>query len=303
MLLNPHHHSQLLNLPAHVHITIQTPYQNLLNPTMPSFPPTPAFTPTSLIDLSTKVYILTLPAFPLARILYSLHATLYLPVALIPLLKASYPSSKGTLYPFFTGPSATAAVSAFLSQSYRLDVLFLSADAGDLETSFHLACLLLPTLRTTTSHFCHANPGIRIVWVATTPSAARTAYLLAHEFAAREHAQGANTFGVQHVVVHTTVQGSKVLRAVGRWLRGGRTEDELEACTLLYAGLAPGVRSGGWVVPWGRNGNVPEGVMEGTRKYGDESVSAVLYEWYMERRRKLVSFRDEQPTTNKGAVV
>jgi retinol dehydrogenase-12 len=160
-------------------------------------------------------------------------------------------------------------------------------------------------LRITTSHFYHANPSVRIVWIATTLSAARTAYLLAHEFAAREYAQGANTFGVQHVVVDTTVPGSKVLRAVGRWLRGGRTEHELEACTLLYAGLASGVRSGDWVVPWGRNGNVPEGVMEGTKKHGDgdESVSAVLYEWYKERRRKLVAFRDEQSTTNEGAVV
>jgi retinol dehydrogenase-12 len=66
--------------------------------------------------------------------------------------------------------------------------------------------------------------------------------------------------------------------------------EELEACTLLYAGFAPGVRSGDWVVSWGRKGGVPEGVREGMVKKGGEtkSGSAVLYEQYNERMRKFM---------------
>jgi retinol dehydrogenase-12 len=66
-----------------------------------------------------------------------------------------------------------------------------------------------------------------------------------------------------------------------RRLVSGSKEDEYATCTLLYAGLAPEVRSGDWVVPWGRKGDVPENVRDGTTApEGDESVSTRIFGWY-----------------------
>jgi hypothetical protein len=61
--------------------------------------------------------------------------------------------------------------------------------------------------------------------------------------------------------------------------------DEYAACTLLYAGLAPEVRSGDWVVPWGRKGSVPENVKvcRMVREGEQKSVSERVYEWCEER--------------------
>ena len=104
-------------------------------------PPTPTFTPTSLIDLSTKVYLITNASTEtskeLAANLYNLHATVYLNTASITLydetinsIKAKSPTSKGTLKPFIADLSnlqtIKPAVEAFQNDEYRLDVLFLN---------------------------------------------------------------------------------------------------------------------------------------------------------------------------------
>jgi len=283
-----------------------------------SNPPPPSFTPSSLLDLSSKVYLITAitpTTLHLARILYTLHATVYLaftsenqvpnPIASI---TTQCPTSKGTLKSLILNPthpsSIKPAVENLLRDEWRLDILFLSHP--DTNTDFLIAKLLVPRMTTTASHFCHPNPSIRVLWISSPTSAsisivppmvkcfssAEIRYFLAHEFANRKHAEepgadehahtlpGSNPSGVQHVLVDVTLPGSSVLRSMRRLVSSAK-EEEYAACTLLYAGLAPEVRSGDWVVPWGRRGEVAGDVREGTTaEEGDQSVSARVLEWY-----------------------
>lgn len=87
-----------------------------------------------------------------------------------------------------------------------------------------------------------------------------------------------------------TIPGSKLPRAMRRLMLSDAKETEYRACTLLYAGLAPEVRSGDWVVPWGRKGSVPEHVRDGAviKAKVVEAVSAGLYERCREEVKQFV---------------
>lgn len=279
---------------------------SLLTILFSSPPPPPTFTPSSLLDLSSKVYLitsLTPTTHHLATTLYKLHATIYIglsphdqPTAQLTSITTQHPSSKGFLEPLIFNPSDPSsikpALANLLENEWRLDVLFLSH--ADAKADFLIAKLLAPRMSTTASHFCHPNPSIRVVWISASPSSSttETKYLLAHEFSKRKqvtepeadaHAHtlpGSNPSGVQHVVVDATPLGSNVLRTMRQLVLGSK-EDEYATCTLLYAGLAPEVRSGDWVVPWGRKGVVPENVRNViTAQEGDESVSTRMFGWY-----------------------
>ncbi|KAF2030672.1 hypothetical protein EK21DRAFT_65133 [Setomelanomma holmii] len=293
-----------------------------------SIPP-PAFTPESLIDLSTKVYIITSRApssLHLAKILYALHATIYLGFdsntnfqAVVDDIKVATPGSKGSLKLFLFDPrdssSVKTAVERVVEQEWRLDILFLNTQDGVLLVLFTLANLLLPLLHATASHFCHPNPSIRVVWIApssmpntdsgsTHPGAADTMYLLAHAFttlpppspklatsANAHNLPTSNPSGVQHVCVTTNPEYPKWQRFV-KYLVPVSPKDEVEkaACTLLYAGLAPDVRSGDWVAPWGRRAVVPEHLQACTmEKHGKEtSSSAQVYARYVVMMRQFM---------------
>ncbi|KAF2264922.1 NAD(P)-binding protein [Lojkania enalia] len=164
------------------------------------FPPCPKFTEKDLIDLSSKVYIVTGATSgvgqSLAKILYGLNATIYVGgrtttrcSQVITAIQKELPSSKGSLKPFIADLSdlntIKNAVSTFLSSEYRLDVLFLNAgvmlppagsktkDGYDLElgtnclAAFLLVKLLSPIMRDVSGHFCYPNPSIRVVWVSS----------------------------------------------------------------------------------------------------------------------------------------
>ncbi|KAF2738841.1 short-chain dehydrogenase, partial [Polyplosphaeria fusca] len=161
-------------------------------------PPAPTFTEENLVDLSQKVYIVTGAAagvgLELAKILYGLHATVYIGARSaervndgVLAIKQEHPNSKGQLKPFIADlsdlKSLKPAVNLFLSQEHRLDVLFLNAgvmtppagsktkDGYDMElgtnslSSFLLVKLLLPVMEQTSAHFCHPDPSVRVVWV------------------------------------------------------------------------------------------------------------------------------------------
>ncbi|OAL52931.1 NAD(P)-binding protein [Pyrenochaeta sp. DS3sAY3a] len=327
------------------------------------FPPPPAFTPTSLIDLSQKVYILTHAPSPhahaLAKILYTLHATLYLGASTpdaystaAERLKQECKDSKGTLKPFVADMADLAtlkpAVERFLRDEWRLDVLFLNdggkmpagsggqnVNAGGCDTDmgvnclapFLLATLLGPRLAATASHFCHPNPSIRVIWVSTMLSLGTPAggvqfddatgapkqlrgpesymqskagvYFLATEFARRQgdvkggdeadeldrHTlRNSNPSGVQHVVVNPGFTAASLQSSLPAPLRGLASavakRPEFGAYTELYAGLGPDVRSGDFVVPWGRKGDVPTHIKDNTNDInGGKSVSKTFYEW------------------------
>lgn len=335
------------------------------------FPPAPTFTETSLTDLSTKVYVITGgtsgTGLALAKILYGLNATIYLGArsqsrydTAISDIKSHCPHSKGTLQPFIADLSSLQtikpAVTAFLAQSYRLDVLFLNAgvmtpppnsktaDGYDLElgtnclASFLLVQLLLPIMETTASHFCHPNPSIRIAWVSSllnisTPSggvqfdAATGApkqlkamenymqskagvYLLAQEFALRQsqsksqseasessaanEMKHGNPHGVLHVLLNPGFMKTELQRHAPPPMRAVMSTvfkgPKYGAYTELYAGLAPNVKSGDFVIPWGRKGDVPCHLKESTKagKEGEKSVSAKFYEWCEEQVRPFI---------------
>jgi retinol dehydrogenase-12 len=106
------------------------------------FPPCPTFTAKSLVDLSNKVYLVTGSTsgvgLALCRILYTLHATLYIGARspqkyhdTVAALKKACPDSKGALKPFIADmadlSSIKPAVENFLKEEGRLDVLFLNA--------------------------------------------------------------------------------------------------------------------------------------------------------------------------------
>jgi retinol dehydrogenase-12 len=275
-------------------------------------PPLPTFTPASLIDLSSKVYIVTSCATPsnasLACILYTLHATVYMGTSslsesnnIASQFRKESLDSKGHLKPFIYDVadlhSIEAAVQAFLREEWRLDVLFLDTAAESVVSCFLLAKLLRPVMHTTASHFCHANPSIRVIWIADSTSSGvhggKTVgelYPLAQEFAHRglsdaDEQPHANTLpnrnpdGVQHVVVDRTLSDSRISRVILNWMPRFVQGTQYMAYTLLYAGLGPDVRSGDLIIPWGRKGSVPADVIMCTEyKDGEGKIhNQILY--------------------------
>jgi retinol dehydrogenase-12 len=283
-------------------------FTNLFHSSLPS----PTFTPASLIDLSSKVYIITSCATAsnasLASILYTLHATVYIGSSSLSAfdtvasrLRKERSNSKGHLKPFIYNVaslhSVKAAVQAFLGDEWRLDVLFLDTSADSLLSCFLLAKLMRPVMHTTASHFCHPNPSIRVVWIGNSNfSGARRdetvseLYQVAHEFAHRgtgnadeqPHAKtlpSRNPDGLQHVVVDHAPLGLKALRVVLNWMPRFVQGTQYMAYTLLYAGLGPDVRSGDLIIPWGRKEIVPGDVVMGVecKDGGGESLSQLFY--------------------------
>ncbi|KAH3969057.1 hypothetical protein HBH69_209180 [Parastagonospora nodorum] len=274
-------------------------------------PPAPVFTSSCLIDLSSKIYIITDTSLPsnisLARTLYNLHATIYIGLSsydTIDILKASCPNSKGHLKPFVYDPSDLASVKSavdnFLENEWRLDVLFVNC-SNEFLPCFVLVKLLMPILQTSASHFCHPNSSIRVIWISEEDSAQASCdqlYFLAQEFSRRKQCPklndsyahtlpNSNPSGVQHVLEDQRRQGADLRRSFGRFLPFGAQRTEYDVCTLLYAGLAPRVASGDWVIPWGRKGEVSEFVRACTARQNDETngVAAALFEHYEERTR------------------
>jgi retinol dehydrogenase-12 len=281
--------------------------KNFLRP----YPSPPSFTASSLIDLSSKVYIVTnifAPAnISLAKILYDLHATVYAGISsstsyesIANRIRASCPDSKGLLKPFLFDPkdprTIKQAVNTFQQSEWRLDVLFLDTISCDITPAFVLVRLLLPIMATTASHFCHPNPSIRVVWISntntthidndndTTLNRADQIYLLAHEIAngkveqvdnARAHTMPTgNPSGVQHVLVDQYIAGSGIERFMCRLKPNSARYEEYEACMLLYAGMAPNVRSGDWVISYGRKSTVPHHVLRCVDTSDTEGKSA-----------------------------
>jgi retinol dehydrogenase-12 len=289
-------------------------------------PPPPTFTPESLIDLSFKVYIITNCTTPtnisLAAILNKLHATVHIGTASVSIynevasqVRKDCPDSKGHVKPFIYKVadlnSIKRAVRSFLEGEWRLDVLFLDTTEsidGNAMLSFLLAKLLSAIMHTTATHFCHPNPSIRAVWISNNcithlseENSAGTLYSLAHEFAHRgyshmndSHAHtlsNRNPWGVQHiiVVVGRTSSSPRLLRHVRHLMSDSVQATQHSACTLLYAGLGPDVRSGDWIIPWGRKGNVPEDIMKCTTKECEgERQSETLYERCEEKAKQFL---------------
>ncbi|KAJ4360765.1 short-chain alcohol dehydrogenase [Didymosphaeria variabile] len=321
-------------------------------------PPAPTFTEKDIIDLSSKVYIplyatrntvyiitcaTSGPGLELAKILYTLHATVYIGTRLLSSFEDTHrtitskaPTSQGTLKPFIADladlHTVKLAAESFLKENYRLDVLFLEGgvdrDSKDAAFALRANCLapfllthlLYPLMHRTTTHFCHINTSIRIVYACSlltvsTPQGGvqlvpgkeeeiwnpkqlvgvegymqskAGVYFLAYEFALRhkdvekvdEHGvRSRNTAGVLHVCVNQgagkaalpeALQG--ILGRVGKRARYG-------AYTELFAGVAPGVEDGDFIVPWGRKGSVPEHVQASMKEGKGKSVSARFYEW------------------------
>lgn len=116
-----------------------------------------------------------------------------------------------------------------------------------------------------------------------------TVYHLASEFACRGCGElddstqkhtlpKSNSAGVQHVVVDMAMpEDSRVKRVLSALVPGvnarTRMDPDRRACTLLYAGLGPDVRSGDYIVLCGRKIAVPDSVVAG--KLGEES-----WKWY-----------------------
>lgn len=126
-------------------------------------------------------------------------------------------------------------------------------------------------------------------------------FLLASEFARRqvlpqkdEHGiTTRNPAGVLHVCANPGLVGSELQRHVPLPLRGllGTMVKgpKYGAYTELYAGLAPDVNNGDFVIPWGRKASVPEHIHASTlEQAGDRSVSARFYEWCEEMIRPFV---------------
>ncbi|KAF2476903.1 short-chain dehydrogenase [Lindgomyces ingoldianus] len=60
------------------------------------------------------------------------------------------------------------------------------------------------------------------------------------------------------------------------------------AYTELYAGFSPDIKSGEFVVPWGRKGCVPDHIAKSMQAAGGKSVSTRFYEWCEEKARPFV---------------
>lgn len=127
-------------------------------------------------------------------------------------------------------------------------------------------------------------------------------YLLAHEFAARGKVPGhgdakaataagskdglshGNPFGVLHVTLNPGLMKTELQRNGPLVMRGIMSAvfkgPKYGAYTELYAGLAPDVRSGDYVIPWGRKGKVPYHIVQSTQdEDGKASVSKRFFEW------------------------
>jgi retinol dehydrogenase-12 len=123
-------------------------------------------------------------------------------------------------------------------------------------------------------------------------------YLLAQEFSRRppplpsgshSPALRQNPHNVLHVAVNPGFVKTNLHRHAALPLRGimGAVfkSPKYGAYTELYAGLAPGVKQGDFIIPWGRKGCVPEH-LSASLEVGDEglkSVSARFYEWCEEQ--------------------
>jgi NAD(P)-dependent dehydrogenase (short-subunit alcohol dehydrogenase family) len=124
-------------------------------------------------------------------------------------------------------------------------------------------------------------------------------YLLAHEFSSRQKQEpssaGAkstakneishgNPFGVLHVTLNPGFIKTDLQRTTPAPLRAVMSAmfkgPQFGAYTELYAGIAPNVKDGDFIIPWGRKGEVPAHIVESTRAVGEmESVSKRFYDW------------------------
>jgi retinol dehydrogenase 12 len=281
--------------------------------------PAPAiFTPNSLLDLSSKVYIISECTaetnVSLARTLYNLHATVYLGISslaeyndLDTQLKQQCPDSKGSLRPLVFNitdlESIHGAVQAFLQDQWRLDLLFLHTHAStshELRTaclpSFLLARLLLPIMHSTASNFCHPNPSIRIIWSADSNQsrmqeehATNMLGLLAHEFSRRKyiyannpHAHtlpNSNPLGVQHVIVNSPASRLAWQSSMDVWIPKFIKGPDHRLSALLYAGLSPDVKSGDVITHWGKKGQISQCIDATKRGEKGENTCQALFEW------------------------
>jgi retinol dehydrogenase-12 len=276
--------------------------------------PAPAiFTPNSLLDLSSKVYIVTdctaQTNLSLAKTLYSLHATVYIGISslaeysnLTIQLKRECPDSKGSLRPFVFSimdfETIRGAVQAFLQDQWRLDLLFLYSHAStshELRTaclpSFLLAKLLLPIMQSTASNFCHPNPSIRIIWSADSNQprmqeehAIKLLCLLAHEFSRRKYIHAnhphahtlpnSNPLGVQHILVDSPAPRLSWQSSMHAWMPKFIKGPDHRLSVLLYAGLSPDVKSGDVITHWGMKGQILERTEKTTKKGEEEEENA-----------------------------
>ncbi|CAO2653224.1 Nn.00g026350.m01.CDS01 [Neocucurbitaria sp. VM-36] len=127
-------------------------------------------------------------------------------------------------------------------------------------------------------------------------------YLLATEFAKRLYTRSvkrveemeahtlsnSNPSGVQHVAMNPGFVRTSLQRSIPAPMRTIMSTvfkgPEYGAYTELYAGLGPDVRSGDFVIPWGRKGDVSAHIKESTvGKEGQDSVSVRFYEWCEEQ--------------------
>jgi retinol dehydrogenase-12 len=130
-------------------------------------------------------------------------------------------------------------------------------------------------------------------------------YFLAHEFAARQKTtvsianttksqevhhtthtpSNINFEGIQHIALNPGFTSTSLQRGMPAPIRAVMSAvfkgPEYGAYTELYAGLGPDLRSGDFIIPWGRKGSVPAHIVGGTvAKEGTvKSISALFYEW------------------------
>jgi retinol dehydrogenase-12 len=164
---------------------------------------------------------------------------------------------------------------------------------------------LLPSTTTTTSTTTTRSiPGTTPPWIPKQLSGMQHymqtkagVYLLSQEFARRSSPSSEvptstsppsirqNPHGVLHIALNPGFLKTNLQRNAPAPLRGIMGAlfkgPKYGAYTELYAGLAPDVRQGDFVIPWGRIGSVPEHVSASTKvtKEGLESVGARFYEW------------------------
>ncbi|KAI4671983.1 uncharacterized protein J4E78_000482 [Alternaria triticimaculans] len=242
------------------------------------FPPAPAFTETSLPNLSGKVYIVTGASAgigkELSRLLYTHHATVYIAArsaekahAAISYIKEACPDSKGTLHYLHLDlddlSGIKASAESFLAKESRLDVLFNNAGVmvppvgsttkqgyelqlgTNCVAPFLFTKLLTPILLETVKK--EAKGSVRVIW-ALNPGNLKTEL-------------GRNMNAVHHFfanfMLYPTVNG---------------------AYTELFAGLAPGaakLKTGEWVMPFGRVGTLRKDYWSETGK----KTASAFWEW------------------------